>query len=320
MQNKKELTASFRRMLRGRSDRKIKQNYALWFTQMDLSDGKIFNDEQEEQAVQKKLAQQIDGHFSKETLKTRIVKIPSWLKIAAAVILLLAVATYFIPNFSRNDRPAFKLVSTIAGERKLITLSDGSKITLNNSSSIKFPAHFADKDRKVSLSGEAFFDVAHDPHKPFIVSTGKLSIQVLGTSFNIHSYPAEKNIEVTVATGKVAVSVAHQKTSWMLTPGQQLSYQQENGQATKSTVNPNDYTGWQKGALIFKNEPLEMICKRLERWYAVKINIKTTALKNKRISLEQQEESLDNVLKMVGLVADFHYTIKGKEVQIWSQN
>lgn len=317
MRNKKELTASFRRMLRGRFDKNVQQNHALWFTQMDVSEGKIFEDEQEELAIGKKLAQQIDNHFSKENPITRNVQIPVWATIAATIIMIVSVAVFFIDDLGKNDHPVFKVVTTAAGERKLITLGDGSTIMLNNSSSVRFPVHFSSNVRKVSLDGEAFFEVVHDQKKPFVVSAHNLAIQVLGTSFDIHSYASEDNIAVTVATGKVGITSVHQEKTWMLTPGQQLSYQRKTGQGVKNTVNPNDYTGWQKGELIFKNERLETICKRLERWYGVKINIRTIALKNKRISLEQKEESLDNVLKMLGLVADFKYAIKEKEVQIW---
>ena len=144
-----------------------------------------------------------------------------------------------------------------------------------------------------------------------------MKVQVLGTSFNIRNYREDLKAEVTVATGKVGVMAKGSTGSWTLTPGQQLGYYIQNGDAEQLNVNPEDFSSWQKGALIFKNERLEDICKRLEKWYGVKITIQTPALKSKRISLKQNNESLQTVLKMLGMAGGFKYEIADKNVKIW---
>ncbi|MBE9598476.1 FecR family protein [Pedobacter sp. MC2016-24] len=232
------------------------------------------------------------------------------MSIAASLALFFSVALFFY-NQQMEGRHSAKLnyrkVITLAGQRKIISLADGSKIWLNNSSTLRYPEHFADSTRTVFLEGEAFFDVAHDLRKPFIVGTGKLSVQVLGTSFNVKHDQAEHHMEVVVASGQVGVTDPSSKHTWMLHPGEQLVYNTLTEKSEMRVVDPTDYTGWQAGVLVFRHEKLEAVCKRLERWYGVSILIRTAALKNRKISLRQKDESLEKVLKMLGKAVGFKY-------------
>lgn len=318
MQNRKRFTASFRRIFRNGSNKQENEFFARWFTQLDLSEGKIFRDQTEESEIEKKMEQNFHDHFFHGGGKTKIIHFPSWLPAAAAAILIIAAGTlFFIPRSKTDHATVFSESFTTTAQRKIVTLPDGSKIILNNSSKIKYPQVFADSLREVFLDGEAFFEIIHDKKKPFMVRTGNLNIQVLGTSFNVRHYKSDKTIDVVVATGKVGVNAKACNDVWMLTPRNRLVYNSSTGKAVESIVNPSDYTGWQNGELIFKNEKLADICKRLERWYGVTISINTASLKSKRISLKQHDESLYTVLKMLGITAGFNYEIKNKDVRIW---
>ncbi len=318
MQNRKKLTASFRRLFRKNSNHQEKQLFARWFTDLDLSEGKVFTDQQEELKIKNKMEQHLYAHFFPVQQQTRSKKLTFWTPIAAAAMLTIVAGTIWLINTSKKEQPLI-LEETItrAAERKIITLGDGSVITLNNDSRIKYPKVFSDTLREVYLEGEAFFEVAKNKLKPFVVKTGKLSIKVLGTSFNIKHYSADQNINVVVATGKVGIKALGQRKTWLLSPGNQLLYDTLTGSVSQNLVDPTAYTAWRRSELIFKDEKLEEICKKLERWYDVKISIHSTRLKNKRISLKQKNESLSTVLKLLAIVVDFRYKINGRTVEIW---
>lgn len=318
MQNRRKLTAAFRRLFHKGADRQEKEFFARWFSHLDLSEGKIFRNEAEEREIEETIEQNLYDHFFPKPARTGIFRFPSWLPAtAAAVLFILAGSLWFMQARKISGKVVFSESSTSTGERKFLTLSDGSKITLSNSSRIKFPQVFADSIREVFLEGEGFFDIVHNKAKPFVVRSGKLNIQVLGTSFNVRHYANDKTIDVVVATGKVGVNAKGSKETWMLTPGNLLAYNPVTGEAAECLVNPADYTGWQKGELTFNNEPLEKICKRLERWYGVTIIIKDPSLKIKPVRLKLKNESLQTVLKMLGMVGGFKYEIKERTVQVW---
>lgn len=318
MQNRKKLTAAFRRLFHKGADPQQKELFARWIIHLDLSEGKIFRDETQEREIGTMIGQKLHEHFFPLPERTSTFRFPSWMPTSAAAILIVAaLALWFMPAGKVSNKTVFTESSTTTCQRKIITLSDGSKITLSNSSRIRYPKIFNGSLREVFLEGEGFFDIIHNPAKPFLVRSGKLNIQVLGTSFNIRHYEKDKTIDVVVATGKVGVFAKGGKKTWMLSPGKLLAYNPLTGKALESIVNPSDYTDWQNGALIFNNQPLEDICNQLERWYGIRITIKDPALKSKPIRLKQKNESLPTVMKMLGIVGGFKYEIKDKTVKVW---
>lgn len=316
MQNEQNsLKTIFQRIFTGTASRKEKKRIARWLSDLDISERELTFDEVERQRLQFQV--NFQQHINNQPREKAMFRFSTWISVAAAAIIIITTGMFFLMRPQRDKEISYTIAFAGAGERKIVTLADGSKITLNNLSRIKFPQVFTDSIREVYLEGEAFFQVAHNKKKPFIVKTGKLRVQVLGTSFDIRNYRDEDKIDVTVSTGKVGVVASGKKEYNMLTPGQQLSYDRTTGRMDQSDVVSEDYSSWQHGELIFRNEPLEVICKRLERWYGVKIAIRKPALKSRKISLEQKNENLQNVLKMLAIVGGFKYEINDKDVSIW---
>jgi len=318
MQNKKKFTAAFKRIFPEGAAPAERERFARWFTQLDLSAGKIFEDQAEENQLAGKLDRRLQDYISGQKAAPRIGSFRKWWPAAAAALLIFtAAALFFTPGRQTLHKTlVYNETITQAGERKIITLSDGSTITLNNSSRIKFPQVFGDSLREVLLDGEAFFEIAHQA-KPFIVHSGKLKVQVLGTSFNVRGYTGDHHIKVTVSTGKVGVVAPGKQPGTILDPGEQLAYDTETGRGRRISVISAEETGWMTGLLIFKNEQLKEVCKQLERWYGVKITIQTKALKSQKMSLNLKNQSLNNVLKVMGIAGDFKYKITGRDVLIW---
>ncbi|TRX71419.1 FecR family protein [Carboxylicivirga sp. M1479] len=152
------------------------------------------------------------------------------------------------------------------GEYQMV-LSDGTKVWLNSGSILKFPVNFISDTREVTLQGEAFFEVAHNADKPFMVHTKHSTTKVYGTSFNVMSYNNDKVEQVTLIEGKVGFSIKGQQT--LLLPGQQAELALNNSNVVLKEVDASLYTSWKDGVLKFKNMPIKDLSKKLARWYDV---------------------------------------------------
>jgi len=250
--------------------------------------------------------------------KIRRLLMPA-LKVAAVLAVVCSAALLL---YKRNDGAPvvlYREVSALAGEKKRISLSDGSVVFVNSASSIRFPVEFIGHTREVYLKGEAFFEVSHKKEHPFIVHAEKLKIQVLGTSFGVKAYHPDEQMEVAVATGKVGVMPDRKSKGlvWMLTPGQQLRYSKATGQFSREQVLISDIKNWQQNILVFNFETLEDITRKLERVYAVKFTFKDRSLLKKRFQLKVENETLSNILKLLSISGDgFKYHITGRQVII----
>jgi len=201
----------------------------------------------------------------------------SWLKIAAVFLVISGLAVLVWPTSSKQDITK-KLVSlsTTATQKKKITLADGSEICLSPSSKLLYPLKFSSSKRVVELTeGEAFFKIAHEEKRSFIVKTSDdLETKVLGTSFTIKSYRAKGNIDIIVSTGKVSVGNS-QQTFGTLIKGQQISYDKEKRLAMISYTPKPIYTD-----LIFEGTTLLKAVKQLEYAYSIRIELSNPALYN----------------------------------------
>ncbi|MCQ6957317.1 FecR family protein [Mucilaginibacter aquariorum] len=247
----------------------------------------------------------------------RKINISRWsLGIAASLLLVLSAGYLFWKSTLApvNDGPLLSLVTT-AGQQKKITLSDGTDVTLNCGSTLQYTAAFTGAKREVYLNGEAFFNVKHDTKRPFLVHTGRLHVQVLGTSFNVNAYRTDKQAAVSVASGKVGVNNTKVPRTYMLLPGDRLSYNNDNT-VIKSKMKIEDMLAWQKRTLVFQLETIREIAPKLERYYGVRIFIKPKSVPFKQVTASFTRRTLPQVLNILSQTAGFSYTINKNEVHI----
>jgi ferric-dicitrate binding protein FerR (iron transport regulator) len=224
-------------------------------------------------------------HKNEEGSKVSVLsKATSWLSRAAAILFipLLGVIFYMLSNsnFQMNKYAdmvvdSLEIVAPI-GSRTVVQLSDGTEVNLNYGSKIKYPRNFGNT-REVTLSGEGFFDVAHNPNKPFIVKTRELSIRALGTKFNVCAYPGDDIVETTLIEGKVVIEKTIQgndnQSVGTMIPGQHVAYNLNSGKITSIKGSIDKYIAWKDGKLVFDNEPITEIAEKLGRMFNVEFEV-----------------------------------------------
>lgn len=239
---------------------------------------------------------------------------------AAGIFIVGGYGLYLLKKQQQPISADIGVAHTAAGKLVKLQLADSTIVYLNALSNLKYPKNFTGKFREVELSGEAFFEVKHDSRHPFLVHTDQLKVQVLGTSFNIRSYNNDKDVAVTVATGKVGVSVSSLKNlkAQILLPDKQFTYYKESEKFKISDVNAEDSKSWETGLFIFNYESLENITNRLARWYGVTFIIKKQVLMHQKYRLKQKNVDLNTVMESLSSADQgFHYEIKDKKVIIW---
>ncbi len=190
------------------------------------------------------------------------------------------------------------------GKTYKLLLSDGTKIWLNSETEITYPTRFVGNKRVVNLIGEAFFEVAKNKEKPFIVNANGMEVKVLGTSFNISCYTTDKTFNTTLINGSVSVKT-NNKEAQTIVPSEQLTYYKESEQTTIHTVNTELFTSWINGEYIFKDTTLEEIVKKLQRWYDFSVNYEDESLKHNRHSLTaDRNTNLDHLLEVISYTSN----------------
>ena len=195
------------------------------------------------------------------------------------------------------------------GKRSEVTLSDGTHIWLNSGSQLSYPSVFGSDSRQVFLSGEAFFEVSKDKTKPFYVSVKNFKIKVLGTKFNVTAYEEDSVIRTVLQEGKVTASKDQLfAKETVLSPGEEIVFDKENGNTEKAKVDVLLYTSWVSGYLIFHNESTLEVLKKLERYYNRQIKAGVN-LENKTFSGKLDlKEDIHNVLENVAYASSLEVT------------
>jgi ferric-dicitrate binding protein FerR (iron transport regulator) len=232
-------------------------------------------------------------------------------KYAAAIIVTFFIARFLIPSHTPNlSKDSWFEVSTASGQTAEMTLPDGTKVWMNALTHLKYPADYSASNREVSISGEAFFKVTHDEKSPFLVHTDTYNIKVLGTSFNVSSYPNDQQSKTTLVEGKVVLLDLNNKQIETLAPGQLFAFNTDNKSFQVSNVSTNYYTSWKDGYFAFDSEKLESIAAKLERIYAVKINIPEERIKKLSFSgTIMKNKPIEQILKIIELTAPVEFII-----------
>ena len=237
-------------------------------------------------------------------------------RIAAVLVIGILISTtiyYYNSNKSNNKIPSQIEFISYGGFRSLFKLPDGTCGWLGYDSELKY--HLDDKrQRIVELNGLAYFNVAHQQEQPFIVKTPKnLDIKVLGTRFNVSSYAEDNFCEIVLEEGKVNLSANNSDIGEML-PNERIVYHSGNNTVEKSNVVAADYVAWKDGKLILNDNSLEEACLKLSKFYNVDFELQTTEIESQKIRLILENETLDDALKLLTMIAPVKYQIRGREV------
>ena len=167
----------------------------------------------------------------------------------------------------------------------------------------------------MTLKGEAFFDVFKDKKRPFIVNTNEVNVTVLGTRFNIASYENEKNVEVVLEEGKLVFNDKEMNKSYTMNPNDLVIYDKTLKDFSTEVVQPQKYLSWTEGKLVFRNDPLDVIARRLERWYNIDVEINGNLAEDLRLRATFIDESLEEVLDLLKRSLPIDYKIENGNIQ-----
>jgi len=259
-------------------------------------------------------------HKSKPTNSRNLIP---WIYRIAAVLAFVFTFTFLINEFSIDPNKNVDIVTAktiekknLAGVKSTIHLPDGSIVNLNAESSIKFIEGFKDSVRWVELKGEAYFDVAKNTEKPFIVRSGDIVTTALGTAFNINAYEENSTIDISLIEGKVEVHSIQNKSanSILLDAGKYVSFQ--NSKVIDTGIFDNEKVlGWKNGVIRFENASYYAVVKKLERWYGVKFeNEGMEPLWN--LDANFKSASLEQILELLSHSEGFEYQLKEETVKL----
>ena len=202
------------------------------------------------------------------------------------------------------------------GGEYLVTLEDGTTVHLNSDSYLRYPTKFNGNRRQVFLSGEAYFDVAKNPEKPFIVQTENISIKVYGTVFNVNTRDARK-VQTVLVEGSVGIWTKANKKEYRLSPSQIATYNVEEQKIEIQEVDTRFYTAWQEGLFLFNNVTLEHALEELARWYDIDIFYSNKSLKEQRVSCYMQRfEDITLILNAISQITDARFDLNGKTLTV----
>jgi transmembrane sensor len=196
-------------------------------------------------------------------------------------------------------------------------LPDGSVVSLHAGSQIKYPEKFTSNTRKVELKGEAYFKVAHDKTKPFIVSSGDARVEVLGTQFNVNTKTSAGTMEVVLTNGKVSVYFnENPKENVMLAPGEKAVLSAGQKQISKSANTDPNYMAWKTRVIVFDNVTLAEVANTLQNVYQTSVSLADPALSGCRVTASFNDQSLESVLEVLKVTLDLQVNQNGKMLEI----
>src|SRR5680860_577249 len=244
--------------------------------------------------------------------------VATWLTRAAAILLIPVLAFLFYTlsekkldalQYANLSVDSIEVIAPI-GSRTVVHLSDGSEVHLNYGSKIKYPQVFSGDTREVILSGEGYFEVAHNPDKPFIVKTGRLNVKALGTVFNVLAYPNEENIETTLVEGKVVLGQTENgseiKSIGTMEPGQHVNYNLKTGVVSCTKGSVEKYIAWKDGKMVFEDTPITRIAERLSRMFIVDIEV-ADDIKDYIYTVTFVDEPLFQILDLMTIATPVSY-------------
>lgn len=327
--NEKKIKELLGQYLNGTLSPADSEQLDVWYASYDtsLNTPPAFSTKKEEEEAHRDILKGIHNKLNLQPQKAAVKKISSKIKIAAAMVLILISAglTFFLTMSGKKQRlsaaidtTAMNTIEVAEGKMKLVELSDGTRIWLNAATRFSYPKEFSSKTREVTLlEGEAFFDVAHETNRPFIVHSKGLSTQVLGTSFNIDAYNFSKCVKISVATGKVGVNRGKEVIGF-LTPNEEIKYKLLLNKSIKSTSDGKIASSWRTGVIVLDYVDFESL-------QAILFNNYNYVLKTGKRDLNQlhfsatlkKTDRIEDVMKLLSSINQTKFSITDKTIVMY---
>ena len=244
--------------------------------------------------------------------------LPGWAKTVAAVALIVLMAVSAAIYF-RSNQPnmiQYAEIGALRGQKASVTLPDGTKITLNSESTLKYSTNYNQSDRAVELVGEAYFEVAKNKKIPFVVKAGKLEIEAKGTAFNIKAYPTDNSISTTLTEGKIEVKTPVDVLNMI--PNERMEYNNTDQTFRKLTLTDAvGSIGWLNDELSFENATLAEVVATFSRIYNIDIQFASESIKEQRFTGKINNNSLLSVLRIISLTSPIRFEQKDSVVILY---
>ena len=310
-----------------------KECFNDWFQNNSMNSGEISGVDFE------KMYSKISGHVKISERKPvfPVVFMRKFQKIAALFMIPLVIgAVTFLYYYQKSNRELSNELAAITnydtnkvlplnleyasppGARLKILLTDSTEVCLNGNSKLYVSRDFGRKERRVKLEGEAFFDVRRNENQKFIVDAGAIDVVALGTSFYVQAYPSEKTIEAVLLRGKVAVEYNEQQI--ILEPNQKYTYLKDNNaEKLSKNIETKRYEAWTDGELIFENDTMEEIIRRLEHFYNVTIIVENPEIYSYGFTASLANCSIEQIMEYIKLSSPIEYKIHKNEIRLSSR-
>jgi ferric-dicitrate binding protein FerR (iron transport regulator) len=245
-------------------------------------------------------------------LQTNFYRIFS--RVAAILILplILFSAYFFVTQMNPIGKATSEIreIYTKPGTRTKIELADGTKVWLNDGTTFRYPERFSDDLREVFVDGEAYFEVEADSSHPFVVKNPIMNTVVTGTHFNLNAYSSDEYFEATLLEGKICLERNNQTIKMI--QGEQVQFDSELEEIIRKEVNPRDASAWVDGKLVFRDEKLGTVIKKLGRWYNVEIILANKEMADFLVTGTFENEKLDQTLNLISLALPVRFEYKNE--------
>lgn len=258
------------------------------------------------QSIQSKIKE--EGAVRSETAKVFNM---SWLVRIAAVLIIALFATWMLLDNDKKEN----LLTTTGTEKKLVLLSDCTRVFLNGNSSLTYPKAFESNERMVTLDGEAFFEVTKNAKKPFVIKNKNFDVKVLGTSFNVSAYEKDTDVVVTVASGTVSFN-GKEGDAVVLIKDETGVLNKSKGRVNKM-LNPDlNFLSWKTKKIEFRNTAFKEVCETLKKYFSVEIEIKDERILKCKFTGYFENPSLEQILSVLEKTLDVKAYLNNKQVVV----
>lgn len=243
----------------------------------------------------------------KEQSRAKVFSLAPLYRVAAAIVVAVGLGLVLLNPFR------MEVYETAAGETLEVTLADATVISLNESSRLEISRNFNEHQRLVEFTGEAYFDVARNPEKPFIIQSDYSEIQVLGTSFNVDAKSGSESIEVDVTSGRVSLAErGNSANQVILTKGMKGVLNPESGEVTSSTSPNQNFIAWQTRLLEFDDLNMQTVVHDVEEYFGKELEVANQAILNCKFTSSFTDPTIQEILQIISITLDLEYSVKGE--------